>query len=449
MDFKFRAIDDPPPSTPSSSSGQALRPESNVILSRTEDVELEKLQIREEIIALEVGRRRAIEAEVRTELMMVEWEMAALHRVRETGLSYDPRLPLVPHFHGLHRWRPDVRFNSFPTPPQPTVLQHPVVFPPPLTEVLDAEVKDSSEEKNKLIKLAKPDPNRVVGEKRKTPPLAETAEPPQPLISSKVKQNELSCPICLTTATSEKALAEHLGGKKHKAKEAMQKAQKTEKSFDDSTDTETSRKKLKCSDEKLEDNEKIKNEKNEHLIKKEEEMESFTEKKIADSLEKKHAPTVVDEVEKTPEVSKMKKFKFWCEICSIGVHSEVVMETHKKGRKHTDRLLEIGKSKAATLSTASTDTVTEQANSTDDEMPKVADVVSVEKTPELIKKKFKFWCEICSIGAHSEVVMVTHEKGRKHMARLQEIGKSKVTDLVTATTEQATSTDAKSRSCGF
>ncbi|KAE8687664.1 Detected protein of unknown function [Hibiscus syriacus] len=265
MDFKFRAVDyQPSNSFPSSSSsfnpslsgdsGQIFRPYRNVILGRPETVEWDKLQIRDEIIASEIARRRALEAEVRRELM-AEREMAAQQRFRETGLSYeqsftmrlDSRLPFVPHLHSLKRWRTEACFNMFP----PALLPPLVVLPPPVTETLDSQVKDTSEDKrNKLIILPKPDPNRVLGAKRKPPPPAETSELRQLLISSKVKQNdEWKCGICKINVTSEKTLAEHLGGKKHKANEARQKARKTEENSDPSTDIITLQKKLKQSDE--------------------------------------------------------------------------------------------------------------------------------------------------------------------------------------------------------
>ncbi|GMI89293.1 hypothetical protein HRI_002598600 [Hibiscus trionum] len=404
MEFKFRGVDDQPPSNsvPSSSSG-FNPPSSDQIFRPNSNVELEKLQIREEIVAMEIARRRALEAEVRRE-MAAELEMAAMHRVRGTALSYeqsltmllDPRLPLVPHFHSLNSFRPEAHFSLFPPPPQPTLLPPPIVLPPPMPQVLESKVKDASEEmKNRLIKLPKPDPNRVVGAKWKTPPPAGTTELPQPSISSKVKQNdEWSCAVCQISATSEEALAGHLGGNKHKANEARQKAREMEKN----SNTVTLPKKLKQSDEKSEDNGKMKTEKDEQLIKREGKEEGFMEKKIADSLEKKHAPTAMDEVEKksadslekkhaqtvmdagemTPKIRKKKGIKLRCEICSVDLNSEVAREIHKKGRKHKARLLKFGKSNAAALATPITDTVAEQATSNDAQMPNVADVVSDE-----------------------------------------------------------------------
>ncbi|KAF5749502.1 hypothetical protein HS088_TW04G01471 [Tripterygium wilfordii] len=51
----------------------------------------------------------------------------------------------------------------------------------------------------------------------------------------------------------------------------------------------------------------------------------------------------------------------------------------------------------------------------------VAAKEQIEETGELRKKKFKFWCGICQIGAHSGKVMGDHKTGKKHMTRLLEL----------------------------
>ena len=232
---------------------------------------------------------------------------------------------------------------------------------------------------------AKPDPNHVIGAKRKTPPPA--GELPLPLISLKKKPNEeWSCAICQVSVTSEKGLTEHIQGRKHKANEARLKAQRMEKNSNTNattwpkkprqrakaakmpaglgSETETEEKlpqlskNVDSSDQKLEDREKLKNKKDKLLIKREKKAERSRKK--LNSLVQKHGPTV-DKVETTPELGKKKKYEFWCQICLVGVHSEVVMETHIKGRRHIARLLELDKNNAAAPAPSTTNTVTEQA----------------------------------------------------------------------------------------
>ncbi|XP_057514490.1 uncharacterized protein LOC130796196 [Actinidia eriantha] len=56
---------------------------------------------------------------------------------------------------------------------------------------------------------------------------------------------------------------------------------------------------------------------------------------------------------------------------------------------------------------------------TDDSKAKNGDLL--QKTQENIdekKSRFKFWCEMCQVGAFSEKVLNKHRKGKKHMGRL-------------------------------
>lgn len=423
MEFKFRATDNRlpyrfPSSSPSfnSMSAQGFRPNPNFnqILPHPVQWELEKSQIREEIIASEIARRRALEAEVRMELM-AEWEMAAWHRAGETDLSLgnrltmrlDPRLPFMHHFNNNHhRWQPDGRFSFLPPPPAPTPM-----LPPQVTEVSDIEVKDTSEgNKNKLIVLAKPNPNRVVGAKWKTLPLAGAGELSLPLISLKKKPNEeWSCAICHVSTTSEKGLTEHIQGRKHKANEARLKAQRMEQISKTNTTTlpKKPRKRAKVADmpvttglgseteeklpqlsknvdgldQKLEDGEKLKNKKDKLSLKKE--KKAKRSRKKLDSLLKRDGPTAEDKAERTPGPGKREKYEFWCSICLVGVHSQAVMEAHIKGRKHIARLLKLGKTNAAAPAT-NTNAATEQARSDGSQMPNVTDVIAEEANEKLM-----------------------------------------------------------------
>ncbi|XVE53636.1 hypothetical protein DITRI_Ditri03aG0018900 [Diplodiscus trichospermus] len=430
MEFKFRAVDGRTPNRFSSASsglnslsGQGFRPNPNFVRPEPVQWELEKARIREEIIASEIARRRALEAEVRRELL-VEWEIAARHRAWETGLSFehrramqlDPRLPFMYHFNNNHcQWRPEERFNFLPPPPL-SPAPPPPMLPPQLTEVLGTEVKATAEgNKNKLIILAKPDPNRILGAKRKTPPPADIGKLPLPLIRLKKKPNEeWSCAICQVSTTSEKGLTEHIQGKKHKAKEARLKAQIAEKNSNTRTlpkksrlikempvtiglgsETETQEKLTELSqnvdnsDQKLEDAENLKNKKDELLIKKEKVKSSG--KKLDNDL-KKQGATAVEKVD----------------------DSDQKLEDGQNLKNKKDVLL-IKKDKAK-RSGKKLDNVLKKQGSTA--------VKKVQKIPKLEeKKKYRLWCQICSVGAHSELVMEAHTKGRRHIARLRKLNK--------------------------
>ncbi|KAF3958014.1 hypothetical protein CMV_017027 [Castanea mollissima] len=246
MEFKFRAVDDRPPppppphpTAPSTSnyvSKQALRvsagfsttnPRPNLeqiqIPNDTQEAivqrELEKAQIREEIIAAEITRRRLLEAEVRRELM-IEREMALRRLSAEGGISFEYGLSMHT-FEGGFAFPSCINaFNMFPMLP---LLR--------LPEAMPVDVRPPSEtNKDKLIVLAKPTPN-VSGAKRKaeTASAGGTSELP-PFGLKKRPKEEWSCAICQVSVSSERALNEHLQGRKHKAKEAGLRAQRTGRS---------------------------------------------------------------------------------------------------------------------------------------------------------------------------------------------------------------------------
>lgn len=52
-------------------------------------------------------------------------------------------------------------------------------------------------------------------------------------------------------------------------------------------------------------------------------------------------------------MKRKKKFKFWCEDCQVGTHSAVVMEGHKRGKKHIARSNESKKNDEAGPTTTS------------------------------------------------------------------------------------------------
>lgn len=107
-----------------------------------------------------------------------------------------------------------------------------------------------------------------------------------------------------------------------------------------------------------------------------------------------------------PSISskKLAKKEFICTMCKITTTSEITLNTHLKGKKHKakeGRGLETGE-------------VHKQPS-------------PPEQAPPLENKgSFKFWCETCLVGTRSLVVMETHNKGKKHRARLLKLGQCKL-----------------------
>ncbi|XP_060171762.1 uncharacterized protein LOC132602950 isoform X2 [Lycium barbarum] len=69
--------------------------------------------------------------------------------------------------------------------------------------------------------------------------------------------------------------------------------------------------------------------------------------------------------------------------------------------------------------------ISDKENAKDDGLKKSANAAQ-KKAKTSKKKKYKFWCATCKIGALSEVSMEAHRTGKKHMARLQELNGSSV-----------------------
>lgn len=368
MEFKFRAGDNRPPVcfSPSSSIGyfyeQALRasypnadprqipePMRNELILRR----IEKERIREEIIAQEMAWRRELEAEVRRELM-VEREMAMRGG---RGMSFEERLTM--QFDSRKPLLPGPFVNQFDCSwPEDRLAFHGhgvSYMLPPVPRLPESEMKPSTENnKDKVIVLKKPDPNLCGAKRKAVKPAAEgVGELPFAGIKKKPKE-EWSCALCQVSATSERGLNEHLQGRRHKAKEAGLRAQKmvrnpnkaslpkeTTKTAKVTIPTAGLEMEAKIEDEslqlnksdnfskkKIENKEERGNRNDVQLEQKNQQLEDLN-KSMAEAVQTK---------ERTPEIKTKKKFKFWCEMCQIGAYSEMVMEAHKKGKKHLARL---------------------------------------------------------------------------------------------------------------
>ncbi|KAJ6382214.1 hypothetical protein OIU77_030796 [Salix suchowensis] len=301
----------------------------------------------------------------------------------------------------------------------------------------------------------KPDPNLCGAKRKAVTPSTGVGELPFAGIKKKPKE-EWSCALCQVSATSERGLSEHLQGRRHKAKEAELRAQKMPKNPNKASipikktakaaklailttglemEAEVEDESLQhnksdnISNKKFENKEEGGDKNDAQLVQKNHQLESLN-KSMAESVQRK---------ERTPEIKMKKKFKFWCEMCQIGAYSEMVMEGHNKGKKHLAWLQKCSRNseavqadkKAKDLELGAegekdSEVVVEETEDSDNSgleslnKSMAESVQRKERTPESkMKKKFKFWCEMCQIGAYSEMVMEGHNKGKKHLARLQ------------------------------
>ncbi|XP_054805664.1 uncharacterized protein LOC129308529 isoform X1 [Prosopis cineraria] len=311
---------------------------------------LEKERIRREIISGEIARRRMLEEEVRRELML-ERELAFRRSLGEKFLldeqvGLNPRLNVIP----CHDNRPLEERIAFPSSRQ-TVAQ--------VTQPVNPRIKpDPDTNKYKLIMLAKPKPD-LYREKRKvvTQDADDDDTEPSPASVRKKSKDDWSCALCSVSVTSEKALNEHRQGKKHKAREYAQKrrmqkigmsaspsftsknSEKSLKSPETIVTTTTSGLKAKADAQVQPEVTKV--DTNNQTVVGEDLVEIKTEgkemvEKIQTENSKKQNRTETEKV-MIPNAEN-KRFKFWCELCHVGSFSMIVMDNHKRGRKHNNRL---------------------------------------------------------------------------------------------------------------
>lgn len=182
------------------------------------------------------------------------------------------------------------------------------------------------------------------------------------------KPKEWSCALCQVSATSERGLNEHLQGKRHKAKEArLLRAQKM-CSNNSASRAEKSVKRIKLAasqddaDSEIQTKEKGKSslQVDKTLIVLDQKMECIEDpkNKIKEPLKQKNLNVENQKKNVMPTESLKrkqahKKYKFWCENCQVGTHAAVVMEAHKKGKKHMARVKEANQNGEAISTTTS------------------------------------------------------------------------------------------------
>lgn len=296
--------------------------------------EREKDRIRAEIIAEEMARKRILEAEVRNELMM-EREMMAMRSdggfsspfmsisMQPSHNNFEPRIlhrqPIgleeriemsleEKYSHGGNRFA----FKGFEVAPFQRLRYSPKSerIPKPLPE----------DTKKEVILLGG---ESLSGTKRKSaPPVAGDSGKPHSDGSKKKLKEEWSCAICQVRATSERALTEHLQGKKHESKEAALIAQKSGANFGlGVAPKKPIVKPIKLSLTAV--------------------NTSSSEKKSKSRKESSKETSSSLEAKKEDGRKKSENYKFWCEMCKVGAFSEKVMNHHKDGKKHLTRLVKL------------------------------------------------------------------------------------------------------------
>uniref|UniRef100_A0A2C9UMW7 U1-type domain-containing protein n=1 Tax=Manihot esculenta TaxID=3983 RepID=A0A2C9UMW7_MANES len=226
----------------------------------------------------------------------------------------------------------------------------------------------------RILLQAKSDPNRC-GVKRKapTPPEGGAAGLPYVGLNKKPKE-EWSCALCQVSAISERGLNEHLRGKKHKARQARLRASKMAKSPRSVCLSGNSSRSAKLATRNTSSDKKADKNTNDTDKKTGNKLDSGNhngklrlQKNVRKKTMNKDRAAKLKRKGSKAELSKPKKFKFWCETCQVGAYSAVVIEAHKKGKKHLFRLLELDQTGEAvsTIMTIASSKAGEKAKDTE------------------------------------------------------------------------------------
>lgn len=249
----------------------------------------------------------------------------------------------------------------------------------------------------------------TTGTKRKasTSSAATGADDLSTALTKRAKQ-EWRCALCQISTTSERALKEHFDGKKHKGM-AEKRGQRRQEDLTlllskDAADSADVLKNSTLADQGKEPKVDGENGQRESSVKLVENMqdtcsksdEQLCQNSQHEDLERANAEAALGKLHKRAE-SKMKNYKFWCDVCRVGTSTEKVMEDHKKGKKHQRRLKNFEQREQA--SPASTPIVSAEANQ---------------------KGQNALLCsELCQVDTSSEVTE-DHRKSKEQLEKLEE-----------------------------
>ncbi|XP_027917727.1 uncharacterized protein LOC114176770 isoform X2 [Vigna unguiculata] len=315
--------------------------------------EIEKEEIRREILAGERARRLELEEEVRRELASERALKMPIHRME--GITYGERgvsLTMIPGM-TLHN---SVNNNKLCGGPQPqlrprleirqlykqrpnetlTIKSNAALSVAKCKEMVDDDLSGVKHKEVINVNLG------GVKRKRETPFLLDDNHSGTSL--EKKPKKDWGCALCQIVTTSEKGLNDHLQGKKHKVKEASftrkkGKSTTTTLSLQKSNQCEKSDKVVVTMNSGLDarkNGETLQSDMNPAYKGKVEPIEKDLAVEKSQDLggtdNENEATTTEKEVQKSNAT--MKKFSFYCAFCEVRTHSEIVMQSHKSGKKH-------------------------------------------------------------------------------------------------------------------
>lgn len=115
---------------------------------------------------------------------------------------------------------------------------------------------------------------------------------------------------------------------------------------------------------------------------------------------------------------KKTKEEWTCALCQVSATSEKGLKEHLEGKKHWMKEVSLAEKIDKEGNTES------QANQELEDSKKNKNKKLENTEGPRKNKNFQFWCEMCQVGAFARTVMESHKKGKKHIARLRELGQA-------------------------
>ncbi|KAK9098179.1 hypothetical protein Syun_025224 [Stephania yunnanensis] len=403
----------------------------------------EKERIREEIIAEEILRRRELELEVRRELA-VEREFARRRAAEALSPSASPAgftgtlPPAGVADHALVGSSGNLPFQRPAMPATPT----------PTASMLAGLGNGHA---GKVVFLANPTtrPDIISSTDAK---VYNVGDKKFIVTSRKKKPNEWGCALCKVSASSKQALNEHLQEKKHLENAAKLKANKSAKKQSSSASWAEKKTYGTVIHKKHMGGPKSKQGKNQWYCSlcqisttckqglndhfqgkghKAKEAEQMPNKSICNPTNESHSmrqmkKTDKQEAKQVVEDVNENLTAFRCQVCNVTCSSEIDFASHQKGKSH--------RAKEAGLISGKTATTRQ----------KKADKQEAKQATENVDKNLSdFRCQDCNVCCSSEINLIGHQKGKKHMARLEVLNQNLAT-----VDRLGTSTDAGEKSKG-
>ncbi|KAK9100176.1 hypothetical protein Scep_023606 [Stephania cephalantha] len=112
---------------------------------------------------------------------------------------------------------------------------------------------------------------------------------------------------------------------------------------------------------------------------------------------------------------KKKKPKVWgCALCKVSFSSEQALNEHLQENKHLENVAELKANKSSKKQSSSSSLLEKKTDGTTKDKQEAKPL-----NEDVDNNLFRFWCQDCNLYCSSEMNFASHQKGKKHIARLE------------------------------